>query len=164
MHSAARPRVFTLILSFVLSGIWVKAGGIEPSPAPGVYVGVVRIAQSSSDDGLRNTAVMKAVARVKSDGSIAILIAAPTSPKTAADVEKNITRFVRDSANGFYMTEQGIPASVVSNGTVLNITYSDPPAELSQVVPFSDHIIGPVYFPYKGASFVFTLRLQQDRL
>lgn len=128
-------------------------------PAPGFYVGVLRVTKVHYPDGLSSSYTLKAQARVFDDGTISFATTVPESPAAASNVESTLNRAApivpprfpiyqplitltstnpitigKTTAN--YLVDSQHRAELTTNGNVLNLFYANPVAgrEITQVV------------------------------
>lgn len=140
-------------------------------PPSGTYSGRLTVSKVLPADGLSSRYSLRAQARVSADGAITILTTAPESPAVAANVETTVTRITRVVTSGptaeqlaagmlianwteivFYV--DGKPVEVSVNGSLLKITYRNPPVAVPADPGAATH---PNY-----TSFEFLLRKLPD--
>ena len=120
-------------------------------PAAGNYVGTLTITKTILPEHLSSRSTLRAQAVVAADGSVTILTTVRESPTAAANVESTVTRVVpvltttgpvsgpfgpryaTITTLAFYI--DGKPVELSISGSLLKITYRNPPASPPAITP-----------------------------
>ena len=160
---ARNMKLLVVTALFALSATAFCQFAVPPS---GNYSGRVTVTKVLPAEGLSSRYSLRAQAKVSDDGAITILTTVPESPAAAANVETTVTRitmvvtqtpdpgtdptspaYAIATTYAFYL--DGKPVEVSDNGSLLKITYRNPPA----AVPADPGALQPNY-----TSFEFLLR------